>query len=97
MRIILLLAESDRPARLAETTSIYRNFSPVIVNHFTAPACKLSGLNGARTRLKNSTHFAPVTSTFSAIPFDESPFTCQCERKTKRLQGFKFRTFICRF
>ena len=37
------------------------------------------------------------TSTFNHKHFDENPFTCQCEKKTKSLKGFKFRTFIGRF
>ena len=34
------------------------------------------------------------TSTFKAVRFDGDPYTCPCENKTKRLKGFKFRTFI---
>ena len=34
------------------------------------------------------------TSTFSAVPFDESPFTWQCQKETKMLKSFKFRNFI---
>ena len=29
--------------------------------------------------------------------FDKNPFTGQCKKKTERLKGFKFRTFMGRF
>ena len=34
------------------------------------------------------------TSTFSALCFDENPFTYRCEKGGKKLKGFKFGTFI---
>ena len=42
----------------------------------------------------NSTFSGPVTqSAFSAIPFEESPFTCQCEKEDgKAFKGFRFCT-----
>ena len=27
---------------------------------------------------------SPVTSTFNAVPFDKSPFTCQCEKEDRK-------------
>ena len=42
----------------------------------------------------NSVFSGPITSTFDAMCFDESPFTCQCEKEDKMLKGFKFRNFI---
>ena len=63
-------------------------------NPFTAPSCKLmSGLKDARSCLHANSRFSgPLTSTFNAVRFDENPFTCQCEKETKRLNGFIFRT-----
>ena len=46
-----------------------------LFNPFTAPACKISGLKHAQMRLQNSIFSTPVTSIFSAVHCDESPFT----------------------
>ena len=52
------------------------------VNPFTAPACTISGLNDARTRLKKQYIFWSYnTYTFNAMRFDENPLTCQCEKE----------------
>ena len=56
---------------------------PIIINPFTAPACKISGLKDARTRLKNSIFSGLRTNLlkkFSAMCFDENPFTSQCKK-----------------
>ena len=38
----------------------------------------------------NSTFSGPITSTFNAVPFDKSPFTCQCKNKEHRkAEGFQ--------
>ena len=45
----------------------------------------------------NSIFFGPVTSNFSAVRFDESPFTCQCEKENKKAEGFKILHFYWPF
>ena len=82
----------------------------ICLNPFAAPACNISGLKGARTRLKNSMFSGPVTHLLSVLcRFDENPFTYQCEternRKEKREEkkdeeknaGFHISHFISRF
>ena len=64
-----------------------------MINSFTAPACKMSRLKHARTRLHNSIFFAPTTSTINAVRCDESPFTCQCENEDKKASGFQILHF----
>jgi len=76
--------------------ALYINFHSFI-NSFTAPACKISGLKDAGTRLQTGYFLVLNTSTFSAIRFDENPFKCQYEKETKNLKDFIFRTFIGRF
>ena len=55
-----------------------------ILNPFTVPACKISGLKDAQTRLQ--TVYIPVLqqSTFNAMCFDENLFTCQCKKEDKK-------------
>ena len=67
------------------------------VNPFTTPSCKVTGLKTARTQLQ-TIFSGPITSTFNATRFDDNPFTCQCpKKKTERLNGLQFYTFIGRF
>ena len=37
------------------------------------------------------------TSTFSAMRFDENPFTCQCEKENKKVSGFQISHFYWSF
>ena len=55
-----------------------------LLNPFTAPACKMFGLNDARTRLQTYFFRSYNTSTFSAMRFDKNPFTCQSETEDKK-------------
>ena len=73
----------------------YLCFFDTWFNPFTAPACKISGLKDARTRLQ-TVYFGPTTSSFNAMCFEENSFICQCEKKkeTETVKGFKFGTFI---
>ena len=69
-------------------------------NPFTAPACTISGLKDARTRLQKfyiPTYMLHNTSTFSVMRHDENLFTCQCKKEDKKAYCFKFRTFMCCF
>ena len=59
-----------------------------VINPFTAPACKISGLEDARTGLQNSPFSGPIASALNAMRFGESPFTCQCEKEDKKAEGF---------
>ena len=68
------------------------------INPLTAPACQISGLKDARTRLQ--TVYFPVLYHiyFQCYAFWGNPFRSLCKRKkAKRLKGFKFGTFIGRF
>ena len=67
------------------------------INPFTALACKISGLKGARRHLQTAYFRVYNPSTFNAMRFDEKPFTSRCEKEKERLTGFKFRTIIGRF
>ena len=53
------------------------------INPFTGPACNISGLKDARTRLQTVYFRAYDTSTGNAVRCDETPFTCQCEKQDK--------------
>ena len=64
-------------------------------NLFPAPACEISWLKDARTRLRIIFSRSYNTSTFSALRFDENPVTLK--KETKRLKNLKFRSFIGRF
>ena len=68
-----------------------------IISPFTAPACNISGLKDARTRLQ--TVYFPVlnTSTFNAVRFDENPFKCQYEKENKKAEGFHISHFYWSF
>ena len=41
----------------------------------------------------NNVFSGPITSTFSAIPFDKSHFTCQCEKEDRKAKGFQILRF----
>ena len=45
----------------------------------------------------NSVVFAPITSTFNAVCFDENLSHASAEKKTETVQGFKCCTFTGRF
>ena len=78
----------------------YKTQETANINPFTAPACKISGLKDARTRLiANSIVSGSInTSTFNAMRFDEDLFTCQCEKRKQRgLSVSKFALIIGRF
>ena len=66
--------------------------SEPVLNAFTAPACKVSGLKSAYT-------YTPANkSTFNTVQFDRNRFMCSYEGGTKKsLKDFKFGTFIGRF
>ena len=53
---------------------------PSNINPITAPACKIPGLKVHGRPCKQSTFWLYITSTFSAVCFDDSPFTCQREK-----------------
>ena len=40
---------------------------------------------------------AIIQSTFSAVSFDEDPFTCQCEKDDKKAEGFQILHFYWSF
>ena len=69
----------------AHTFLLQRTFNP-----FTAPTCKISGMNDEGTRLQSL--FSVLKYVFSDLRFDAS-----AKKKTNRLKGFKFRTFRDRF
>ena len=61
------------------------------INPFTAPACKkCPGSKMHRRAFKQYIFQSCDTATFNAMCFDETPFTCQCEKEEKGLKGFKF-------
>ena len=66
-------------------------------NPFTAPACKISGLKDARTRLQTVPYFRSYTPAFNAVRFDNNPFTCQCETEDKKAKGFRILFFYWSF
>ena len=49
----------------AKIGSAYRKLTP-----YTAPACKVSGLNDAQDASENSIFSGPVTSVFKSMCFD---------------------------
>ena len=57
------------------------------LNPFTTRACKISGLNVARTRPAKSIFSGPIISIFSAMPFDQNYFTCQCKIQISHICG----------
>ena len=68
----------------------------LIINPFTAPACKISRLKDAWTCLKNRTFsWSYHTSTFNAMRFDDNPFTHQYKKeKGLRVSNFALLTVI---
>jgi len=69
----------------AHTFLLLRTFNP-----FTAPTCKISGMNDERTRLQ---------SLFSGpkICFQCFAFWCQCEKEDKQAEGFQISHFYGSF
>ena len=61
----------------------------VKVHTQTAPACKISGLNDARTHLQTVLINGPVTSIFHAIGFDEI-LSHASAKKEKKLRVSNF-------
>ena len=45
----------------------------------------------------NSIFSGPITSVFSAMHFDESPFTCQRQKEDKKAQAFQISHFYGSF
>ena len=73
---------------------VYRQAPCLSLNPFTAPACNISGLKDARTRLQTVNFPVYATSASNAMSFDENRFTSQCEKEDTILKGLKFRAFI---
>ena len=69
----------------------------IIINPFTAPACKISGLKDARTRLQTVDFRSNNATTFNATRFDGNPVTSQCEKKAKRLGVSNFALLMAVF
>ena len=67
----------------------YYYYLIIIINPFTAPACKISRAKRCTDAHANSILSTPVTSTFSAVRFDENPFTCQREKEDRNSYGFE--------
>ena len=70
---------------------------PNLINPFTAPAYKISEAEWCTDVPAKSIFSGARTFIFSAMPFDENPFTWQCEKEDKKAKGLKLCTFICRF
>ena len=68
--------------------------SPIMVNPFTATACKISRLKNPHIHAsKQCICWSYNKSSFNTVHFDRSPFTCSSERQ-KSLKGLKYGTFI---
>ena len=67
------------------------------INPFTAPACTISGLKDALTCLQMVSFSGAVTLTFSAMCFDESPFTYQCDKEQKGVRVSNFSVLLVIF
>ena len=68
--------------------SICRNFSTVVVNPFTAPACKTSGVNVARTRLAKQYTFHSCNIYFQCYAFWWKTFHMPVRKEDKKASGF---------
>ena len=55
-----------------------------VINHFTVPACTISGQEDSRTRLQTVYFESYNTSTFNARRFNANHFTCQCEKEHEK-------------
>ena len=69
------------------------------LNPFTAPARKISGLKDSRRYLQTAyfqscKHLSSMLCILMKIVLHNY---ASAKKKTKKLKGFKFRTFICRF
>ena len=75
--------------------SLFNLFFFLKINPFTSPACTISGLNNARTRLK-TVYFPVLYHLFSVscILMEILLHASAKKQKTQRLNGFKFRTFM---
>ena len=76
--------ENNKQMLSHKTCSFFQSF--VCVNPCTAPACKISGMKDARTRLQTVYFQSYNTSTVNAIitRFDENRLTCVCENEDKK-------------
>ena len=63
-----------------------------MLNPFTAPACKISGLKDAGTSLQNSIFFAPITRLLSMLCIVVKVLS-RTSAKTKRQKGFRVSNF----
>ena len=69
----------------------------VVINAFTASACKKSGMKSALMHACKQYIWWPYNiSTFNTAQFHRNLFTCSCAGG-KRLNDFKFGTFVDRF
>ena len=75
-------------------------FSPLkhSFNLFTAPDCKISGLKGARTRLKNSIVFGLITNMFSMLcVLTKTLSHAGAKKENKKAEGFQVLHFYWSF
>ena len=72
--------------------------SVACINTFTAPVCKISRLKDARTCLQTVYFSGPSASLLSMLCILVKIIShARVKKKTKRLKGFKFHTFIGHF
>ena len=64
------------------------------LNPITAPACEILGWKMHKRTCKRHIFRSYNTSAFNAMHFDETPFSCEREKKEKRIKGFKFGTLF---
>ena len=91
-KVLLIVAENGAIAWLwmRHDTSKQERTHQGYINPFTAPACKISGLKDAGTRLQTVDFSSPITHLLSS--------TCRYEKENKKgNKCFKFRTITGRF
>ena len=82
---------------ISNTKCILRYYEWILFNPLTSTACKISGLEDARTH-QQTVHFpVPCYMYFQCIRVDESPFTCLCEKEDGKAHGFQIVHFYWPF
>ena len=71
----------------AATENMQSNHSMrLVINPFTSPACKISGLKDVRIEAPSNIYIFRSYNppTFNATRFEENPFTCHCKKQNRK-------------
>jgi len=95
--IYLFIFQREKNKKLIELLHTEHSAYKTMFNPFTSPACKTSGLKSAHIHASKQYIFRSITNLISILCVLMKILSHANAKKRKKLDDFKFRTFIVRF